>query len=67
MYVLVKYRHSSSGAVGWFQMDKADARSLFAKLNNGGLYWFAVVDLYNVYYWNSEYGWSSGVKLLKYC
>lgn len=67
MYVLVKYRHCSCGSVGWFQMDKDDARKLFAKLNTGGLYWFCVVDLYEVYYWHSKYKWSSGVELLQYC
>ncbi len=67
MYVLVKYRHASSGTVGWFQMDKKDARRLFKKLSGVGLYWFCVVDLYDVWYFNAARGWSRGVRLLKYC
>lgn len=66
MYVLVKYRHSDCGSVGWFQMDIVDARRLFKKLSGRpGLYWFFCVEKYNVHYWNNG-RWSSGVKLLKY-
>lgn len=64
-YVLVKYRHCASGTVGWFQMDRLDAKSLFNNIKSG-VYWFCVVTAYEVYYYNHG-RWASGLSLLKYC
>lgn len=66
-WVLVKYRDSGSGSVGWFQMDISEARGLFRRLRrNGGLYWFCVVLPYKVWYYNRR-GWFSGFGFLRYC
>ena len=66
-FVLVKYRTVRAGKCGWYQMDIEDARKLWKNLRRTDtIYWFYVVLDYEVLYYNSTYGWSNGVYLLKY-